>query len=102
MADKMEQNERDIVNKKITQETLNRQQEILTRLLEAENAQREREQDEQRKAEEAKDQFSRNPAAFEQYKKLKEKETELLKTVPPSLNPYYKNLVNSYFQSLQN
>ncbi len=102
VADKMEQNERDIVNKRITQETLNRQQEILTRLLEAENAQREREQDEQRKAEEAKDQFSRNPAAFEQYKKLKEKETELLKTVPPSLNPYYKNLVNSYFQSLQN
>lgn len=100
VAEKMEQNERDIVNKKITEETLKRQQEIVTRLLEAENAQREREQDEQRKAEQAKEQFSRNPQAFEEYKRLKEKETELLKTVPPSLNPYYKNLVNSYFQNL--
>lgn len=101
VADKMEQNERDIVNKRITEETLKRQQEIVTRLLEAENAQREREQDETRKAEQAKEQFSRNPAAFEQYKRLKEKETELLNTVPPSLNPFYKNLVNSYFQGLQ-
>ena len=101
LAEKMEQNERDIVNKRITEETLKRQQEILTRLLEAENAQREREQDETRKAEQAKEQFSRNPAAFEQYKRLKEKETELLNTVPPSLNPFYKNLVNSYFQGLQ-
>lgn len=100
VAEKMEQNERDIVNKKITEETLKRQQEIVTRLLEAENAQREREQDEQRKAEQAKEQFSRNPQAFEEYKRLKEKETELLKTVPPSLNSYYKNLVNSYFQNL--
>lgn len=100
VAEKMEQNERDIVNKKITEETLKRQQEIVTRLLEAENAQREREQDEQRKAEQAKEQFSRNPQAFEEYKRLKEKETELLKTVPPSLNPYYKNLVNMYFQNL--
>lgn len=99
-ADQMEQNERDIVNKKITEETLKRQQEILTRLLEAENAEREREQDQQRKAEQAKQEFTRNPSAFEEYKKLKSKETELLKTVPPELNPFYKNLVNVYFQNL--
>lgn len=101
LANQMEQNERDIVNKKITQETLKRQQEILTRLLEAENAQREREQDQTRKAEQAKEQFLRNPAAFEEYKKLKEKQTELLNTVPPGLNTFYKNLVNNYFQGLQ-
>lgn len=101
VANQMEQNERDIVNKRITEETLKRQQEILTRLLEAENAQREREQDQTRKAEQAKEQFLRNPAAFEQYKKLKEKQTELLNTVPPGLNSFYKNLVNNYFQGLQ-
>ncbi|MBX3105537.1 MAG: hypothetical protein BWX95_00911 [Bacteroidetes bacterium ADurb.Bin141] len=101
LANQMEQNERDIVNKRITEETLKRQQEILTRLLEAENAQREREQDQTRKAEQAKEQFLRNPAAFEEYKKLKEKQTELLNTVPPGLNTFYKNLVNNYFQGLQ-
>jgi hypothetical protein len=101
VANQMEQNERDIVNKRITQETLKRQQEILTRLLEAENAQREREQDQTRKAEQAKEQFLRNPAAFDEYKKLKEKQTELINTVPPGLNTFYKNLVNNYFQGLQ-
>jgi hypothetical protein len=101
VAGQMEQNERDIVNKRITEETLKRQQEIVTRLLEAENAQREREQDETRKAEQAKQQFLRNPAAFEQYKKQKEKQSELLNTVPPGLNTFYKNLVNTYFQGLQ-
>ncbi|MEZ5172927.1 MAG: DUF4175 family protein [Bacteroidia bacterium] len=39
---KMEQTETDIVNKNITSETLKRQQEILTRLLQAEKAERER------------------------------------------------------------
>ena len=42
MSKLMEENEQDIVNKRITQETLNRQQEILTRLLESEKAERKR------------------------------------------------------------
>src|SRR5437773_11871760 len=42
VAKKMEDTQRDLVNKRITEETLKRQQEILTRLLEAEKAERER------------------------------------------------------------
>jgi hypothetical protein len=38
----MEQNETDLVNKRITTEMQRRQQEILTRLLEAEKAEKER------------------------------------------------------------
>ena len=34
----MKENERDIINNRITQETINRQKEILTRLLKAENS----------------------------------------------------------------
>ena len=37
---KMEENERDIINNQITEETLKRQEEILTRLFESENAKR--------------------------------------------------------------
>jgi len=98
----MEETEQDIVNRNITEETLNRQQEILTRLLESERAERERDQDEQRKSEEAKNYQKRNPPAFEEYKKLKLKEMELLRTVPPELNSYYKQKVNDYFQAIEN
>ncbi len=99
LLDKMEQNETDLVNKAITQQTINRQQEILTKLLESEKAQREQEEDEQRKSNEAKQQDYANPALFLEYQKLKEQETELLKTMPPSLTPYYRGKVNRYFNS---
>ena len=99
-AKKMEESENDIVNRMITEQTLKRQQEILTRLLESEKAERERDQDEQRKSEEAKNNVHRNPAEFEEYKRLKLKEMELLRTVPPSLNSYYKKKVDDYFQSI--
>jgi hypothetical protein len=99
--EKMEETEKDIVNKTITQETMKRQSEILTRLLESERAERERDQDDQRQSEEAKNYTHRNPNGFEEYKMLKQKEVELLKTVPPSLSPYYKKKVDDYFQNIQ-
>ncbi len=97
----MEETEQDIVNRNITEQTIKRQQDILTRLLESERAERERDQDEQRKSEEAKNYQKRNPPAFEEYKKLKLKEMELLRTVPPELNSYYKQKVNDYFQAIE-
>lgn len=96
---KMEETESDLVNKAISQETIRRQEEILTRLLESEKAQREQEQDEQRKSNEAKQEEYANPALFLEYQKLKEQETELLKTMPSSLTPYYRGKVNQYFNS---
>ncbi|MCC6370967.1 MAG: hypothetical protein IT236_08185 [Bacteroidia bacterium] len=100
IANMMEQTEKDLVNKQINSETMRRQQDILSRLLESEKAEREREQDEQRKSNEAKTQNLSNPAQFLEYKRLKEKEMELLNTVPPSLTPYYKERVNNYFNSI--
>lgn len=100
LADLMEQTEKDIVNKQITNETMKRQQDILTRLLESEKAEREREQDEKRKSTEAKNEILSNPERFLEYKRMKEKELELLNTVPPSLTPFYKEKVNNYFNSV--
>jgi hypothetical protein len=100
IANLMEETEKDLVNKQLTNQTMKRQQEILSRLLESEKAEREREQDEQRKSNEAKNQNLSNPDEFLEYKRLKEKEMELLNTVPPSLTPYYKEKVNNYFNSL--
>ncbi len=100
IAEMMEQTETDIVNKRISQETMKRQQDIITKLLESEKAEREREQDEQRKSNEAKNQNLSNPTQFLEYKRLRAKELELLNTVSPSLTPYYKQKVNQYFNSV--
>lgn len=97
----MEETETDLVNKRITQETINRQEEILVRLLESEKAEREREMDQKRESREMKTPATRNPAEFFEYHRLKQKEAELLRTVPPSLNPFYRNKVNEYFNDIQ-
>jgi hypothetical protein len=99
IINKMEQTETDIVNKNITSETLRRQQEIMTKLLEAEKAERERDQDDKRESNENKNDYKRNLQLYDQYNKLVEQEAEMLKTLPPSLKPFYKNRVKAYFNS---
>ena len=99
---KMEQTEMDLVNKQITEMTIRRQKEIETRLLEAEKSMREQNIDNERKGETAKDYDKEIPKAFEEYLRLKEKEVELLKSMPPKLYPYYKKEVDEYFKRIRN
>ena len=89
------------MNKRLSKETIQRQQEIMTRLLEAEESLRERELDTEREAKTAVQYEKELPKAFEEYLKQREKEIELLKTVPPKLLPYYKNEVTDYFERLK-
>lgn len=98
IGDQMEKNETDIVNKMLTNESLLRQKEILTRLLEAENAEREREMDEKRKSNEGKDEQNRNINKNLEYKTIEKEEIELLKSLPPNFNQFYRNKVNNYFK----
>jgi hypothetical protein len=100
MQKQMEETTHDIYNKNLSTELLKRQQEILTRLLEAEKAEREREQDEKRESKEPKSFENRNPSAFDEYKRLKQKEFELLRSVPPSLNEFYKKKSMDYFENI--
>ncbi len=101
LSDLMEQTETDIVNKNITQQTLNRQKDILTRLLESEKAERERDKDDKRESKEGKEIPNRNLNEFFEYNKQKEKEVELLKTLPPNFLPFYKNKTTNYFENIQ-
>lgn len=94
----MEKTETELYNKVISQETINRQKEIMTRLLEAEKAARERELDNKRESKSGEDNYEKPNLKFEEYKKEKMKELELIKTVPPGLDPYYKEKVNTYFK----
>lgn len=100
IAKEMEETERDLVNKQLTMESLKRQQDIVTRLLQSEKAERERDKDNQRKSNEATNPPVSTPMQFEDYQKRKAKEIELLRTLPPALKPYYKGKVNEYFNKL--
>lgn len=97
----MEETEKDIVNKNITPETIERQKKILTRLLESEKAEKERERDNKRESREVTEENYRNQNIFFEYNKEKEKETELLKTVPPGFNIFYKNKVSDYLNQVK-
>ncbi|OKS89003.1 DUF4175 family protein [Mucilaginibacter polytrichastri] len=100
IAKQMEQTENDLVNRRISEESLKRQQQIQTRLLEAEKAQQEREQDKQRQSLAGKQMPPGYIKALQNYQQLKVKQTEQLKTVSPDLNLYYKQKVKKYFDQL--
>ena len=101
MMEQMETTETELVNKIITQQTIDRLKEIETRLLKHEKAELKREQEEKRESREGKDINNRNPEDFLEYNKLQDKEIELLRTVPPDLRPYYKEKVNQYFYQFE-
>lgn len=98
VMDEMNKVETELVNKKLTNEMLQRQDQILTRLLEHEKAEREREQDDQREAEVARQQQPKMPPALEEYLKKRRAEVEQFRTVSPALKPYYKQLVEDYLK----
>jgi hypothetical protein len=100
ISKEMEQTERDLVNRRITEDAIKRQQQIQTRLLEAEKAEQEREQDQQRESKAGKDVPPGYIKALQEYQQAKEKQTEQVRTVPPELNFYYKLKIKSYFDLL--
>jgi len=100
IAKQMEQTEDDLVNKRITDEALKRQQQIQSRMLEAEKAEQQREQDQQRESHAGKDVPPGYIKALQDYQQAKSKQTEQIKTVPPALNLYYKEKIKSYFDQI--
>ena len=80
----------------LTQSLFYRQQEITTRLLEAERAEREREYKEERKSETGTKIERKIPVGLEEYLKQRQAETEWFQHVSPDLRPFYKKLVEDY------
>ncbi len=96
----MDKTETDLVNKRLTNEMMKRQQDIMTRLLEEERAEREQQQDEKRQAQSAQQQQPKLPPALEEYLKKRRAEVDLYRTVSPALKPYYKGLVEEYLKGV--
>ncbi|HRQ28629.1 MAG TPA: DUF4175 domain-containing protein [Saprospiraceae bacterium] len=101
MIDEMNKTEIDLVNKRLDGELLKRQQNLLTRLLEAEKADRQREFDDKRESRTAGEVERKLPPALEEYLKKRASEVDMYKTVSPSLNPFYKNLVDEYYKTIK-
>jgi len=98
----MEKTEKDLINKNINQETLRRQKEIETRLLEAEKSLRERGEDDKRKGETATPKERKElPAPLREYLKKQQEQLELMQSVPPTMTPYFKQRSDEYLKQIK-
>lgn len=96
----LEEQERDLVNKRLNNNLIKRQQDILTRLLESEKAIRERGFEEKRESQSGKNENYGNQIQFDQYNKEKLRQIELLRSVDPAYKKYYKDRANEFFNRI--
>ena len=99
LIEELKEQQQNIINKKINKETINRQHDILTRLLESEKAILERGFDEKRESESGKNEEKGNKIIFEEYNKQKLKQIELLRYAEPLFKKYYKEKADEYFDN---
>jgi hypothetical protein len=97
----MDRNETEIVNKRMTNDMLRRQSEIMSRLLEVKDALRQQEQGEERESNAAKDQNREIPQQLKDILKDKQSVIDYYKAVPADLKPYYKKMVEDYFNIIK-
>lgn len=98
----MKLTENELVNKKLLQESINRQNSVIQRMLEAENAEREQDQDTKRNAKAGTAFPPSYHILLEKFTKEQRSETELLRKLPLNLNDFYKSKVQEYFKKLKN
>ncbi len=88
--------EKDIINKNITPQTMVRQEQILTRLLEAEKSDYERETENKRESTEGKNNKLSNPEQIFKYKGVNSRYNEILEGSKIKLSKYYTNKYKEY------
>jgi len=96
----LEDQQESLINKEWNQELINRQKEIITKLLESEKAMEERGFEEERESKSGKDENFGNQIEFIEYKKRKEKQIELLRTLDPTFNKYYRDKANDFYNRI--
>ncbi|NMC99477.1 MAG: hypothetical protein GYA62_07140, partial [Bacteroidales bacterium] len=92
--------QKDIANKNISNQTIQRQEQILTRLLEAEKADNERDTENKRESQTGKNDKISNPNDFFQYKGKKSTYDEILFQSNLPLKKYYQELYRKYMINL--
>lgn len=96
-----EKNIEDLINKNITPDLLKRNENIKTRLLEAEKSEREREKEKIRESNEGKNVERKFPKEIEDFLKRNNKYKETLQKNNLNLKKYYQNLSKEYYQRIK-
>ncbi len=96
----LEQNRIDLINKRINSEMVNRQNLILSKLLEAEKAEIERDFDDKRESKTVKDYKVSNPQGYFEYNKVLN-ENEFIKRGNYKLKGFYEQKYNSFLNQIK-
>jgi hypothetical protein len=97
----LEESRRELMNKQINNTTLIRHNQILTRMLEAEKAETERDLDNKRESESAKEEFYSNPLKFFEYKGKAIKSIENSDKDNFRLSDFYNEKLKKYISNLK-
>ena len=99
--EKMNQTEKDLVNRRFYDEMMKRQREIQIKLLESAKAEREQDEETRRESERAKNIKPDMPLELKQYlENKKQNETQIHRSAV-GLTPYFKSLSEKYFQLIK-
>ncbi len=96
----LEQNRKDLMNKSINAQTIARQNQITTRLLQAEKAEMERDFEDKRESETA-NEFYSNPIKFFEYKQKDNYSIEYLNKNSHKLQNFYNNKYKQYLKNIE-
>ncbi|TFH01033.1 MAG: hypothetical protein E4H13_05920 [Calditrichales bacterium] len=102
MAGEMEQVVKEMQGMQLDRKTIDRQQKILSRMLDAQKSVREKEYSKQRLAESGKTYQRKSPAplADQEDARLKQLKRELIRALQEGYNPDYEKLIERYFRTL--
>jgi len=101
IQNQMDRNETDLVNRNLGAQFLQRQREIMTRMLEVEKSLREQEEDDKRSSRSGENLARPMPPELKQKMAEQQQLLERYRTAPANLKPYYKSLVDAYYRMIQ-
>src|SRR5690606_520797 len=102
IAEQMEETVRELERRKATRQTVERQQEILTRMLDATRSMQERGKDEKRESRTGEAQTRLGPDELPETEHLDALRRDLIRALEAGYAPDYKELIKRYFEQLQN
>jgi hypothetical protein len=98
----LEQSRKNLINRNINSELINRQNLILSKLLEAEKSEIERDFEDKRESKTAIDIKKANPEGYFEYKNKTKNENELLKRSNYQLRNFYDQKYNNFLNQIKN
>jgi len=97
----LEQSRKDLINKKINNELINRQNLILSKLLDAEKSETERDFEDKRESKTAIEMKKSNPESYFEYKSKLKNEDEFIKRTNNKLKSFYDQKYNNFLNSIK-